>query len=158
MKEFLWPVRVYYEDTDNGGVVYYANYLKFMERARTEWLRAMGVEQDNLIEQEGVIFAVRSIEVDYLKPARFNQLLNVSVELIRPGKASFTFRQKVTLAPTNTTGAGNSTQMQTTGRDNTLLCEGCVKIACLDVNTLRPMPIPAALGLASNGLAGSAAK
>ncbi len=69
---FTFPVRIYYEDTDSGGVVYYANYLKFMERARTEWLRALGFEQDQLLEQEGVIFAVRSVTVDYNAPARFN--------------------------------------------------------------------------------------
>ena len=78
MKEFLWPVRVYYEDTDSGGVVYYANYLKFMERARTEWLRALGFEQDQLIEEEGVIFAVRRAEVDFIAPGRFNDALQVS--------------------------------------------------------------------------------
>ena len=135
MKEFLWPARVYYEDTDCGGVVYYANYLKFMERARTEWLRVQGIEQDSLIEQEGVIFAVRSIQIEYLKPARFNQLLNVSVELVRAGKASFTFRQKIMLSPTNAESPG------------TALCEGIVKIACLDAKSLRPMPLPTTIGL-----------
>jgi acyl-CoA thioester hydrolase len=147
VKEFLWPVRVYYEDTDSGGVVYYANYLKFMERARTEWLRARGIEQDSLIEQEGVIFAVRSVQVDYLSPARFNQLLNVSAEVTRPGKASFTFHQKITLATANTE-TNHSTSMQPAAEnDATLLCEGCIKIACIDVKSLRPRPIPAGLGL-----------
>ena len=74
---FQWPVRVYYEDTDSGGVVYYANYLRFMERARTEWMRELGFEQDVLIREEGVIFAVRSAKVDYLRPALFNDELNV---------------------------------------------------------------------------------
>ena len=94
--EFRWPVRVYYEDTDNGGVVYYANYLKFMERARTEWLRSLGLEQDQLIREQGIIFAVTSVQVDYLKPALFNQLLSVSAEIIETGKASLTFKQEVT--------------------------------------------------------------
>jgi len=93
--KFYWPVRVYYEDTDNGGVVYYANYLKFMERARTEWLRSLGLEQDRLINEQGIIFAVRSVQVDYLKPALFNQLLSVSAEIIATGKASLTFKQEV---------------------------------------------------------------
>ncbi len=69
---FVWPVRVYYEDTDSGGVVYYANYLKFMERARTEWLRARGFEQDVLLGEHRLMFAVRSLSVDYHRPARFN--------------------------------------------------------------------------------------
>ena len=74
---FVWPVRVYYEDTDSGGVVYYANYLKFMERARTEWLRARGFEQDVLLGEHRLMFAVRSLSVDYHRPARFNDLLAV---------------------------------------------------------------------------------
>jgi len=74
MADFYWPVRVYYEDTDNGGVVYYANYLKFMVRARTEWLRARGVEQDFLAAQEGLIFAVRSAQLEYLKPGRYQSV------------------------------------------------------------------------------------
>ena len=73
---FYWPVRVYYEDTDSGGVVYYANYLKYLERARTEWLRSRGVEQDALARSAGVIFAVRALTVDYLRPARFNEQLH----------------------------------------------------------------------------------
>jgi len=152
VKEFLWPVRVYYEDTDSGGVVYYANYLKFMERARTEWLRVQGIEQDRLIEQEGVIFAVRSIQVDYLKPARFNQLLNVSVEPVRSGKASFTFRQQITWAAANpeltsVTPRASTSQKQTLNDKTSLLCEGIVKIACLDAKSLRPVPIPATVWL-----------
>lgn len=90
---FNWPVRVYYEDTDVGGVVYYTNYLKFYERARTEMLRAMGFEQDELITSQSVIFAVRSVKVDYLKPARFNELLNVSARLSLVKTASLIFEQ-----------------------------------------------------------------
>jgi len=80
----VWPVRVYYEDTDAGGVVYYANYLKFLERARTEWLRELGYEQDTLM-QDGIIFAVRRVTIDYLRPARFNQLLEVQTTVISLG-------------------------------------------------------------------------
>jgi len=126
LHEFLWPIRVYYEDTDNGGVVYYANYLKFMERARTEWLRSMGFEQDELITREKIIFAVRSLQIDYLKPGRFNQQLVVSVKLQTARKASLEFEQKVL--------TGNKNKEQ--------LCIGIVKIACLDADTFRPKAIP----------------
>lgn len=120
---FLWPVRVYYEDTDAGGVVFYANYLKYMERARTELLRAMGYEQDELIAKENIIFAVRSLTIDYIKPARFNQLLQINAEIKTIKKASLEFSQKIT-------------------HDNHLLVTGYVRIACLDANTLKPKAIP----------------
>lgn len=125
---FLWPVQIYYEDTDAGGVVYYANYLKFMERARTEWLRSLGLEQDELIARDSVIFAVRSVKVDYLRPARFNEALTVSAELVEQGRASLTFEQIVR-------------------RDNdaTILCQGQIKIACLDSQTFKPRPLPAGI-------------
>jgi len=126
VNEFLWPVRVYYEDTDSGGVVYYANYLKFMERARTEWLRQFGFEQDELIHNEGVIFAVRSIQVDYLLPARFNDELSVSAKLIEQGRASLTIEQKITRAA-----------------DSNLLCKGSVKIVSLRPDSFKPCAIPA---------------
>jgi acyl-CoA thioester hydrolase len=124
---FQWPVRVYYEDTDSGGVVYYANYLKFMERARTEWLRRLGLEQDHLRDEYGILFAVRSLAVDYLLPARFNDVLHVSVEPERAGRASLDFRQQIRRDDT------------TAGQ---LLCQGRVKIACLDAAGLRPRRIP----------------
>lgn len=123
---FAWPVRVYYEDTDTGGVVYYVNYLKFMERARTEWLRSLGFEQDQLIRDAGIIFAVRAVEVDYLRPARFNDALTVTAEVVHNGGASITFRQEVR-------------------RGDEVLCRGKVKIASLDAQTLRPRPAPAAI-------------
>ncbi len=127
MTEFFFPIRVYYEDTDCGGVVYYANYLKFMDRARSEYLRSLGFEQDELTANDGVIFAVRAVTLDYLKPARFNQLLQVSVRLAEIGKASLLFAQRVELA------AGEASQ---------LFCTGQIKIACLDTRTLRPTAIP----------------
>ena len=120
---FNWPIRVYYEDTDVGGVVYYANYLKFYERARTEMLRAMGFEQDELISSESAIFAVRSVKDDYLKPARFNELLDISACLSLVNAASLTFEQSVT-------------------RNDELLSTATIRIACLDSNTLRPRHIP----------------
>lgn len=125
MNEFLWPVRVYYEDTDSGGVVYYANYLKFMERARTEWLRHFGFEQDELIQKEAVIFAVRSVQVDYLLPARFNDELSVSANLIEQGRASLTIEQAIIRVA-----------------DNTLLCKGSVKIVSLRPDSFKPCAIP----------------
>ena len=139
MADFCWPVRVYYEDTDNGGVVYYANYLKFMERARTEWLRARGVEQDLLAENEGLIFAVRSAQLDYLKPGRFNQLLSVSVKVAECGKASLTFDQTVRVATENNLTTNLTTEGEESGL---LLCQGKIKIACLDASTLKPRAIP----------------
>ena len=122
--EFVWPVRVYYEDTDAGGVVYYANYLKFMERARSEWLRAMGFEQDRLIAEDKVIFAVRHVSVDYLKPARFNEQLRVHVRLLKRGPVSLSLGQSIR----NEAGVE--------------VCAGVVKIACLHAESLRPQPIP----------------
>jgi len=135
--EFRWPVRVYYEDTDNGGVVYYANYLKFMERARTEWLRARGVEQDLLAEQQGLIFAVRSAQLDYLKPGKFNQLLSVSVKVVEAGKASLTFEQTVVVTENKITHEGDAGE-----ESGVLLCKGRIKIAFLDANSLKPCAIP----------------
>ncbi|MDD5321127.1 MAG: tol-pal system-associated acyl-CoA thioesterase [Methylococcales bacterium] len=123
MEKFIWPIRVYYEDTDAGGVVYYANYLKFFERARTEMLRAMGFEQDELIANEGMIFVVRSVQVDYLSPARFNELLQVSTEVTLAKKASLIFEQLIT-------------------RGDDVLCKSIIRIACLDANTMRPKAIP----------------
>ena len=123
MKSFSWPVRIYYEDTDAGGVVFYANYLKFFERARTEYLRALGFEQDRLIEDAQVIFVVRSVQVDYLKPARFNDMLEVTASVSQAKKTSFVFAQQVK-------------------RADELLCQGDIRIACLDVNTMRPKAIP----------------
>ena len=136
MHQFQWPVRVYYEDTDSGGVVYYANYLKFMERARSEWLRSLGVEQDILLASEGVIFAVRSAHMEYLKSARFNDMLYVSVAVERRGRASITFEQRVTRLVAEMPTRHNSDQ------EPLLCCAGRVKIACLDSSTLRARPIP----------------
>ena len=124
--EFTWPVRVYYEDTDAGGVVYYANYLKYLERARTEYLRALGFEQDQLKQQDGIIFAVRSLTIQYRKPAVFNDALTVTAEVIDRGKASLTF-----------------SQMITRDNDKTIICSADVTIACLDATRFSPARIPA---------------
>ena len=128
MQTFDWTVRVYYEDTDSGGVVYYANYLKFMERARTEWLRALGFEQDVLIAEAGVIFAVRSAAVDYRRPARFNDLLTVRSSILSSGRASVVFEQRVLRHD-----------------DEDELTRGEIKIASLDATTFRPKSMPGEL-------------
>lgn len=120
---FIWPVRVYYEDTDAGGVVYYANYLKYFERARTEYLRSYGFEQDELVNNQGIIFAVRSVNIDYIKPARFNQLLEVSANISALKKASLEFSQQIT-------------------HHNNLLVTADIRIACLDSQSLKPTAIP----------------
>ena len=147
---FVWPVRVYYEDTDSGGVVYYANYLKFMERARSEWLRALGFEQDELIAREKIIFAVCSVQVDYLQPARFNDLLWVTVTLAERGRASLSFSQRV-IRPAAAERDRSPQRIDTdalaeiTGDKSKLLCTGQIKVACLDAVTLRPRSIPSPL-------------
>jgi acyl-CoA thioester hydrolase len=125
MTPFFWPVRVYYEDTDAGGVVYYANYLKFFERARTEYLRALGFEQDELRARYGILFAVKSVAVEYRAPARFNDLLWVQAEVTEVRRASLSFRQAL--------GREGETDA---------LCTAGVRIACLDAATFRPCPMP----------------
>ncbi len=127
MKKFQWPVRVYYEDTDAGGVVYYANYLRFFERARTEMLRSSGFEQDQLENQYQIVFAVRSIEVDYLLPARFNQSLLVNVEINQFRGVSIIFKQQITHPDVD---------------ENQVLCRANVRVVCVDSQTFQPRPIP----------------
>jgi len=122
---FVWPVRVYYEDTDSGGVVYYANYLKFMERARTEWLRARGVEQDALLRERRLVFAVRALSVDYHRPARFNDLLAVSSRVVEARGASILFEQTVQGDP-----------------PARVLCGARVRVACIDADTFRVRRFP----------------
>lgn len=123
MKQFFWQVRVYYEDTDAGGVVYHANYLSFFERARTEMLREFGFEQDELRDQHQILFAVRSANIDYLKPAKFNDLLIVDTSINAFRKTSLTFTQTLSC------------------RD-ILLSQAEIRIACIDATQLKPKPIP----------------
>jgi len=127
-KEFLWPVRVYYEDTDSGGMVYYANYLKFMERGRTEWLRCLGFEQDALREREGILFAVRRVALDFRQPARFNDLLTVRSRISQRRRASLSFHQEIIREV-----------------DHQLLCDGEIQVACIDAVSFRPRPIAASM-------------
>ena len=123
--EFSLPVRVYIEDTDAGGIVYYVNYLKFMERARTEYLRSFGYQHYALAEED-FQFVVHSCEVRYLKPARIDDALRVTAALARVGRAGLDFLQQV-------------------WRDGELLCEGRVKVACVRATDLTPRALPAAL-------------
>ena len=90
---FSWPIRVYYEDTDGGGVVYHANYLKFMERARSEWLRSLGFEQTELRTVSGVLFVVREVHLKYIKPACYNDMLEVVTHLEKTGRCLLSFKQ-----------------------------------------------------------------
>lgn len=126
---FAWPVRIYYEDTDAGGVVYYTNYLKFMERARTEWLRAQGFEQPELLRDHSVIFVVRAVQIEYLRPALFNDLLKVSVHLHQTGRSWIELDQTV--------------ERPEGGQDPELLVKARVKIVCVNGQTFKPVQIPA---------------
>lgn len=123
MNQFTWPVRVYYEDTDGGGVVYHSNYLKFMERARTEWLRASGFEQTELREKLGVLFVVRGLKLKYRQPARFNDLLSVVTRITRTGYSLLEFEQTIY-------------------RGEELLTSGTVEVVCVDADRFKPMSIP----------------
>ena len=128
LDQFSWNIRVYYEDTDAGGIVFYANYLKFFERARTEWLRAAGVNQHVLSEEHGVIFVVKNAAVDYHAPAQLDDERNVTVLVRRLGRASVEFRQE-------------AWRIGQTG-ERKLLATGDIKVGCVDVESLRPSPIP----------------
>jgi acyl-CoA thioester hydrolase len=120
---FTVPVRVYYEDTDAGGVVYYANYLKFLERARTEFMRALGYDLRELAADPGILFVVAGVEVEYRRPARHDDLLAVSVAIAERGRAGLTFAQQVR-------------------RGAELLVEAKVRVACVDAATFKPKPLP----------------
>ena len=124
---FIFPVRVYYEDTDAAGIVYYANHLKYMERARTEWLRSLGFELPELKQQHGVVFAVTKLALEYKKPAFFNDTLSVSVHVDRLARSYFDLDQNVTR----------------TGKE--VVCRGTVRVACVDAGTLKPRGMPQTL-------------
>jgi acyl-CoA thioester hydrolase len=125
--DFCWTIRVYYEDTDTGGVVFYANYLKFFERARTEWLRAAGISQQALAQTDGVMFVVKSTAVDYHAPAKLDDELKLTVVVERLGRASVHFLQEAWRV-------GDGRQE--------LLCTGRIKVGCVDSSAFRLSPIP----------------
>ena len=120
---FTWNVRVYYEDTDAGGIVYYANYLKFFERARTEWMRALGVGQQSLLEEHDAMFVVKTVSADYHAPAKLDDELKLTLTIEKMGRASVCF-------------------MQQAWRADCLLNTARVRVACVDA-ALRPRPLPA---------------
>ncbi len=122
---FSWRVRVYYEDTDTGGIVYYANYLRFFERARTEWLRALGISQQQLLDENGLQFVVRSIELQYDAPARLDDELVLDMNLLRAGRASLQLEQIASLAT-----------------DEKVLVKAIVRIAAVSHLTGRPVGMP----------------
>ena len=124
LKEFIWQIRVYYEDTDAGEVVFYANYLKFMERARTEWLRKIGFDHKILKEKYKLLFAVKNLTIDYIKPGHLDDLLTVTSKLLESRKASLTFGQNIK------------------NENNELLSEAKVKVACINSKTLKASPMP----------------
>ena len=125
---FRWPVRVYFEDTDTGGIVFYANYLKFFERARTEWLRAAGIGQQALAEKARRMFVVKSTAIDYHAPAKLDDRLEITVVVEKLGRASVNFHQEAWLAD---------------AEPPRLLCSGSIRVGCVDTLTLRPDTIPA---------------
>lgn len=125
---FTWPVRVYWEDTDAGGIVFYANYLKFFERARTEWLRSLGVGQQALRDRTGGMFVVSGTELRYHRPSRLDDLLLVTAQVVEAGRASMTIAQTARRGP---------------NPDGELLCEGTIRIGWIDAQTFRPQRIPA---------------
>ena len=128
-QSFKWPVRVYYEDTDAGGVVYHSNYLNFMERARTEWLRALGFEQPTLRDEMGVIIVVHSLSIAFKQPALFNDMLEINCEVVNIGRSSLEIAQTIT-------------------RENTVLINAHVKVAFVRAEDFRPVAIPVAIATA----------
>lgn len=123
MQTFSIPIRVYIEDTDAGGIVYYANYLKFMERARTEWLRSKGVELDHWQSMHRILFVVRSVKINYLAPARFNDQLSSTLTVKELKRASLLCDQAII-------------------REENTLTESAVKLVCVNADTLAPRAIP----------------
>lgn len=125
-RPFLWHVRVYHEDTDSGGIVYHANHLRFLERARTEWLRQCGYSQRRMKQELGVLFAVRSLEIHYRKPAFLDDPLVVETRVARRRRAALHFRQRLRHAEKN----------------EYHVCEAEVEVACIGADDYRPRPIP----------------
>ena len=130
---FAFPIRIYWEDTDAGGIVFYANHLKFFERARTEWLRSLGIGQQALREETGGMFVVTDAQLRYLRPARLDDELLVTAQLQQAGRASFTIAQQAFIKPTHTS------------EQATLLCEGSIRIGWVEAATMAPTRIPRSL-------------
>ena len=137
MSPFRWASRVYWEDTDGGGIVYYGNYLRFLERARTEWLRSLGFSQRELAEEPGVLFAVVSLNIEYRRPAKLDDELVITCEPAVEGAATIRFAQQIYR------GAAAALTK------DTLLVEASVRVACVDARTLRPKRLPEFLAKAA---------
>ena len=118
-----WPVRVYYEDTDAGGVVFYANYLKFMERGRTEWLRTLSIGQQNLALTQGVVFVVSQLDMQYMIPARLDDALTIETLVTYAGRASINFAQRIR-------------------REHDIIAQGNIRVGCVDVNSMKATALP----------------
>ena len=130
---FQWPLRVYWEDTDAGGIVFYANYLKFFERSRTEWLRSLGIEQQRLKDSTGGMFVVTETRVRYHRPARLDDELIVTARMVETGRASMIIKQQALLKTEQTT------------ERSILLCEGTIRIGWVNAASLQPCRIPASI-------------
>jgi len=126
---FVTKVRVYYEDTDFGGVVYYANYLKFMERARTEYLRSLGFDQSDLFVEQQRVFVVKSADLEFVSPARFDDVLAVSADVEKVRHASVQFKQRCT-------------RLDSPGTSGDLIASGRILVACVDAQSFKPCAIP----------------
>jgi acyl-CoA thioester hydrolase len=125
VSRFSWAARVYWEDTDGGGIVYYANYLRFLERARTEWLRSLGHSQQELARTPGILFAVAGLSIEYRRPARLDDELVITCEPRAERAAAMRFAQRIERVP-----------------GGELLVEADVRVVCLDARTLRPKRLP----------------
>ena len=133
---FRFQLRVYWEDTDAGGVVFYANYLKFFERARTEWLRSLGHQQEQMRAETGTVFVVTDTTVRYVRPARLDDLIAVTVDVKHAGRAQMTIAQQAWRVPAHGEGHGET---------STLLAEGTIRIGCVDAGTFKPQRIPTSI-------------
>jgi acyl-CoA thioester hydrolase len=147
MKAFIWPVRVYWEDTDAGGIVFYANYLKYMERARTEWLRSLGIAQSTLREQTGGMFVVSETQLKYQQPARLDDQLLVTAKISVASKITLTITQEIRLMSTpnlrkQLLNIEQPTMTEETFNALPLVCHGTIRIAWVDASSLKPARIP----------------
>jgi acyl-CoA thioester hydrolase len=131
---FRWASRVYWEDTDGGGIVYYGNYLRFLERARTEWLRSLGFSQRELAKEPGVLFAVVSLNIEYRRPAKLDDELVITCEPAVEGAAIIRFTQRIY--------RGVDEELTRDGTKNDLIVQASVRVACIDARTLRPKRLP----------------
>lgn len=144
-KIFSLPTRVYYQDTDAGGVVYHANYVNFMERARTEWLRTFGYSNAGLMKELGVMFVVRKLELNYLKPALLDDMLNVTAQLKEVGRSRITLEQTV-LREGNGAAVGHPAASPLRGlRGDEVLAEGEVHLVCVGAESFKPVSVPEVL-------------